>query len=467
MVEVLRTFFELNRDLVFFLYGLTFFVLGLAIALQSRVFSRLELSRSLTWLSVFGFTHGFHEWGDYFVPIQAAYLSDVVVGWLINLRLLLLAISFAALFVFGLRLLQPLGVSRELHVIPATLLASWIFVSFFLLPVCCPPRESWIRLADAAARYFIGFPAGLVAAYALRRHTLERIEPFNAPHIVRTLQTAGLLLFGYAVLGGLIPPAIPVFPGNVINNHTFEQVLIVPPMVFRSILGLALAIAIIRALEIFDLEIVRRIDSMEQQQLLAAERERLARELHDGAIQKVYTAGLLVQAARDQAADSILSDRLDRAMGVMNDAISDLRRHLTELSGGVEKIDLAEHLQALAADDRYTSLVDVELSLALPPGEDFAPDSAGHVLAIAQEALSNVLRHAQATRVTIRATKSDGSLELVLRDNGVGMPPKHEAGYGLRNMRDRARLLNGVLEVTAAPEGGTVVRLTAPWENDQ
>jgi len=75
MVETIRNFFDLNSEVVLFAYGQVFFILGLAVALQSRRHSRLELARSLHWLALFGLTHGFHEWGLLLVPIQAAYLS--------------------------------------------------------------------------------------------------------------------------------------------------------------------------------------------------------------------------------------------------------------------------------------------------------------------------------------------------------------------------------------------------------
>ncbi|MEW6239383.1 MAG: hypothetical protein AB1564_01050, partial [Chloroflexota bacterium] len=63
----LSEFFEINHQLILFVYGLVFFVLGLAIILQTRRSSRLELARSLRWLAAFGITHGFHEWGDLFI----------------------------------------------------------------------------------------------------------------------------------------------------------------------------------------------------------------------------------------------------------------------------------------------------------------------------------------------------------------------------------------------------------------
>ena len=71
-MNFIQNFFSVNHEIIYFIYGLVFFVLGLAIALQSRHSSRLDLARNLTWLAAFGFLHGFNEWGDLFIPLQAA-----------------------------------------------------------------------------------------------------------------------------------------------------------------------------------------------------------------------------------------------------------------------------------------------------------------------------------------------------------------------------------------------------------
>src|SRR5512142_1980780 len=111
-VDSLRVFFQLNRQVILFVYGLTFFALGLAIALQSRQHSRLDLARSLPWLALFGFTHGAYEWGDLFIPIQVAYLGDAAALALNAAQSLLVAISFAALLQFGILLFRPAGRAR-------------------------------------------------------------------------------------------------------------------------------------------------------------------------------------------------------------------------------------------------------------------------------------------------------------------------------------------------------------------
>src|SRR5512140_28844 len=191
---------------------------------------------------------------------------------------------------------------------------------------------TWYRICNSLARYFIAFPGGMLAAYGLREHAIRRIAPLQVPVIYNTLRLAGLSLAVYAIVSGLIPPPLPFPPGSFVNTRTFENLLGIPPMAVRSLIGLTLAFTIIRALEVFQVETDRRIEALEQRSIINAERERIARDLHDGAIQKVYTAGLLVESASRLAESAPeLATRLGRAQNVLNDSITDLRRNLTEL----------------------------------------------------------------------------------------------------------------------------------------
>jgi len=460
----LADFFLLNRSIIYFVYGLVFFILGFAIILQTRQSSRLDFARSLRWLAAFGITHGFHEWGDLFIPMQAEYLNPEIIRILYILHLILLALSFVFLFEFGLRLLDTGKHRRWIHWLSALLFIGWFMTFVNLIPATISDERMWRYPANALARYFIGFPGGLLAAYALRRHTMLRIQPLNAPQIVLTLQVAGIALGIYALLGGLFPPPVDFFPGNIINFETFIDLVGIPPLVFRSLVGLVIAVALIRALEIFDLETERRIEQLEQHQIVDAERERLARELHDGAIQKVYTAGLLVEsAARLANSKGEIGARLDKSVVVLNDAIADLRRNLSELHSDsrASTESLPTLLQQLAENPHYTSMVNISLETALLKSESLSPIRSGHVFAIVNETLANIVRHAQAKNVEIRTCNLGTQLQIEISDDGVGIPLEPQAGYGLRNMRDRARLLNGDLQFTN--NKGTTVTLTLPW----
>src|SRR5512139_1103330 len=200
-----RDWLAANRPLVLFVYGLVFFVMGLAIVLQSRRNSRLELARSLPWLAAFGFLHAANEWGDLFIPLQDVFLSDNAIHLLRALQLLLLAGSFACLMQFGADLLCPLPARWQwLRFAPASAFAVWLIGPFVLGFLRTADNRIWEASADAWARYLIGFPGGLLAAYSLRRYAHERIQPLGLPRIYRMLRVAGISLAAYAVLAGLI-----------------------------------------------------------------------------------------------------------------------------------------------------------------------------------------------------------------------------------------------------------------------
>lgn len=463
----LTEFFALNRQIILFGYGLGFFILGFAILLQVQQSSRLELARSLRWLAAFGITHAFNEWGDLFIPIQASYLSPVIIKFLLVAQLLLLAVSFACLFEFGASVLRPFTGSGWLRGVPALILSLWGFLVFFILLPNNSNLQVWDRTANALARYFICFPGGLLAAYGLRLHAIRRIKPLDVPVIFRTLRVAGVSIGIYAVLAGLITPPIHFFPGNVLNTQTFVQTVGIPAIIFRALITILITISVIRSLEVFSLETQRRIEQLEQQQIISAEHERLARELHDGAIQKVYTAGLLVEsAARLAPRETELATRLERSVEVLKDAIADLRHNLTELHGSsvtVSEASLDQLLHGLAQDPHYNTLVNISLDINIPNGKSLSPVRMGHMLAILNEALANIVRHARARNVQIQARDLEDKLSLLIKDDGIGLSSEVKPGYGLRNMRDRSRLLNGEMHFSEPSGKGTTVTLEIPW----
>jgi signal transduction histidine kinase len=285
--------------------------------------------------------------------------------------------------------------------------------------------------------------------------------------IFRTLRIAGVSLGIYAILGGLIPRPVSFFPGDILNTQTFEQAVGIPIILFRTLISVIIAASVIRSLEIFGLETQRRIEELEQGQIINTEHERLARELHDGAIQKVYTAGLLVEsAARLTEPKSELSSRLERSVVVLNDAIADLRQNLAELhhSDALSYDEpLVQLLRRLAEEPHYNTLVHISLDLKVPDDRSLSPLRTAHIMAILNEGMANIVRHAQARNVTIQAYDLGERLRILIKDDGVGFASHTKAGYGLRNMRDRSRLLNGEIQFSEPSKKGTTITLDIPW----
>lgn len=466
MPTFLQQFFVINTTLVFFIYGLVFFILGLAIALQSRRHSQLELARGLGWLAAFGLVHGFYEWGAVFIPIQATYLAEPAVLFLRVIHIILLALSFAFLFQFGVEMLRYQR--PKLIALPLAVTVIWIFL-FFMPGIAVTSDQSWHQTALIWARYMIGFPASICAALGLRYQAVRYIKPMGMQHIYQTLRVAGIFFLIYAFFGGLVVPAGSFFPANWLNEASLLQWTGIPVPLFRSLTGLVLTISIIRALDVFEFEVDQLLEQTTLERNLALERERIGRELHDSTIQTIYTAGLLVQSARQKYPEEDKTAKLlERSMEVLNEAIVGLRAYVAELRPSFADQSLEEAIRDCAGDVRWASLLSIQVEIELPEGSAFSASRTQQVLAILNEAISNAVRHAKARQVFITAKRSEDRFLLTIEDDGIGFHEKSDGkGYGLRNMRDRARLLGGTLGIKSIPGKGTTIQMMAPWEVEE
>ncbi len=457
----MREFLTTNRSLVLFLYGQTFFIMGLAVFLQSRRHSRLRLGRDLRWLAAFGILHSLHEWGDVFIPFQAAYLSRPYIELLLTLQIVLLAASFACLMIFGAVTVAPRW-PRALKLVLGVAVIWGLF--FWLSLYSMPTFESWYRLSAIWARYLLGLPGSLLAAYGLRYQAETFIQPLGDTRTYRALRIAGWTLVAYAILGGFIVRSGEFFPANTFNGQAVESLVSIPIEVFRSAVGLIMAISVIRALEVFDLEVDRLIEGMEIERIQGAERDRIGQEIHDGAIQGVYSASLILESIQQHVKDNAEATlRLDRARRVLNAVNTDLRQYMISLRANAPSASLMTEVRQMANDPRFSSLIRIQVRADVDP--DLKPSQTAHVLAIVQESLSNAVRHAKARQMMIGVHQDTDQWVIRLEDDGQGFDETEVApGYGLRAMRDRARLLGATLAVQSSAGKGTTVLLIVPQE---
>jgi signal transduction histidine kinase len=198
------------------------------------------------------------------------------------------------------------------------------------------------------------------------------------------------------------------------------------------------------------------IRQMEDAQVLAIERERIARDLHDSVLQQIYAAGLLAQSLARKARGR---DRegMNRLVLSINQAIDQLRAFLPQLQPELNAIELIPALETVIEEARRAVTVETFWETSFAP--TLQPEQISHLTAFTREALSNAIRHAHTPRVEIRLTCASGRLRLSIQDFGRGIPAAARAGYGLRNMRDRARLLGGILNIESSAGKGTLVTL--------
>lgn len=198
-------------------------------------------------------------------------------------------------------------------------------------------------------------------------------------------------------------------------------------------------------------------------------RERMAQDLHDGAIQSLFATTLGLERCRRLAAvDPDESARqLDSAVTDLKSVIRDLRGYLvgTEppLSNGRE---FEAALRALVARMEGPHRIHFDLRVDPAAADHITPEQAAQFLAIAREAMSNSLRHSAARTATVSLQRCDGNMRLIVEDDGVGFRTDtlHEQGYGLRNMDARARKLGGRLAVRSEPGHGTRIVCDLPLE---
>jgi PAS domain S-box-containing protein len=206
-------------------------------------------------------------------------------------------------------------------------------------------------------------------------------------------------------------------------------------------------------------------DAGERERLLQ-ERERIGRELHDGAIQGLFAIGLSLQSAAELVGEGTqVQRRLEDSVLQIDAVIRDLRNYVFQLRPDALSVSgLEEALRGIAAEFERETGVASRVELALQGDQPVLSTHAGDLLQLVREALSNVARHAQAGDCRLGLHGADRQLVLEIVDDGCGFDVDRPAarGWGLRNLRERASGMGGRLEIVSAPGRGTTVRLRVP-----
>ncbi|WP_369046404.1 GAF domain-containing sensor histidine kinase [Sinomonas sp. P10A9] len=195
------------------------------------------------------------------------------------------------------------------------------------------------------------------------------------------------------------------------------------------------------------------------------DRDRIARDLHDVVIQRLFAAGLSLQGLRRFVAQGLDGDRatskIDSITGELDETITALRNTIYSLNEAKGRDSLSARLvrvvQEATGDLPTTPRVEL-----LGPIDSAVPTAVGdQALAVLTEGVSNVVRHAHADSLWVTATVSDGEFEIVVADDGYGLGEITRRS-GLKNVEERAEALGGTFEVGPAEDGGTRLRWVVP-----
>ena len=217
------------------------------------------------------------------------------------------------------------------------------------------------------------------------------------------------------------------------------------------------------------LEVARAQDD-QRRLTLYEERDRIARDLHDSVMQRLFGTGLRMQGLRELVSQPTVERQLGEFVDDLDTTIRDIRRTIFDLRDTPEPgpVSLRAQLLQTVRDAARSLHVDPRVTFTGPLDTAVPDEVRDDVLATLREALSNAARHAEAGQVHVEATVSephpggDRLLELNVRDDGQGIRPGSRAGGGLANMGDRAARWGGRCTVEPDPEGGTHVRWSVP-----
>jgi signal transduction histidine kinase len=196
-----------------------------------------------------------------------------------------------------------------------------------------------------------------------------------------------------------------------------------------------------------------------------SERARWARELHDETLQAMAGLRVLLAGARRSGDADRIRAAVDDAVELLEHGIADLRALITDLRpAALDELGTQAALETLVA--RVAQQSGLEIDLEFERGDN----TARHVTEIesttyrlVQEGLTNVVKHAGATRVDVRVIDMEETVEILLRDDGQGFDPDGDAaGFGLIGMRERVALVHGTLDVESAAGCGTTLRARIP-----
>ncbi len=475
--------------LIFSIYGLAFYSMGLALLLEGRRGSDLRLRQALRPLAAFAFLHGIHEWIEAYDRLGLLPGQDIYPLVWDSIRLAILAFSFLSLAAFGAQLLASTEKQRRLSLlVPIVLGAIW-GVGLLIMQQFYAVGGGLFEAADAWSRYVLGVPASLLAAAGL----VAQQRAFRRAGMVRFGRDclwAAIAFVWYGLVGQIFVKTSPLPPSNTINQELFLQTFGFPIQLLRAAAAVVIAVAVIRVLRSFDVETQRRIAELQAAQLeeahrreelrgellrrvvaaQEAERQRIARELHDATGQSLTAIGLglsSVLSSYHRCEQEQVERRVHELLDLNSKTLDELRHLIADLRPShLDDLGLPATLRWYAKDlqQRVSFDIRVEISDNERPLDSTVSTA---LFRVAQEALTNIIKYANAHAAWIRLQYAAQEVKLEVEDDGVGFDPSVQASnrstWGLLGMQERAELLGGQFNLSTRPGAGTCVRVTIPY----
>jgi len=479
----------LSTTIIYFLYGLAFFSMGLLVAMEGGRSSDERLRKALRPLAGFGLVHGVHEWVKMFDRLLLE-MGHPNHPYLVGVELSMLAFSFLSLAAFGSFLLSKTDTAQRVSlIVPLGLETIWVFgLAVFSGEYSI---NEMLLVSEAWTRYVLAIPASALAAIGL----VAQQHAFRRQGLIRFGQDSlwAAVTFGwYGLVGQLFTPQSQLVPSTFLNENLFLTIFGFPIPIFRAIMASAASFFVVRFLRAFQVETDHKIAELQEARIheaqqsdalrgelfrrvvaaQEAERQRIARDLHDETGQSLTAIGLGLRGLSTTLIKNPAQapDTLHRLETLAADSLSELQRLIADLR--------PSHLDDLglpAALRWYSGKVGERDNLRIRVdiyGEERSITEPVKIamFRIVQEALNNIVKHSEASGAFIQLTYHNDYLHVSVRDNGQGFDPdavnlrqSSRPSLGLAGMRERAGLLGGTVSIQSGRGQGTLVEAKIPY----
>ena len=475
---------NLSVVVIYFFYGLAFFSMGLLVAMEGGRSTDARLRMALRPLAGFGLVHAAHEWLEMFRAM--GHLNAFLEGIYPLLALSILAFSFLSLAAFGSYLvLGSESTWRVSLIIPLGLEAIWVYG--LLIFKSKYPLDNIYAVADVWTRYSIAIPAGLLAAAGL----VVQQRAFRRAGLVsfgRDSLWASVAFIWYSLVGQLFTEPSPLPPSTFLNAELFLNTFGFSIQLLRAITAMFASLFVTRFLRAFQVESDSKIaelqasqlhESQQREKLRAqlfrrivgaqeSERQRIARDLHDETGQSLTAIGMGLRGLANETDSKKRLTTLTQLQSLTSDSIHELQRIISDLRPAhLDDLGLSATLRWYAS--RIHELTSLHVRVDIDGDEPTLDDAVKiTIFRITQEALNNVIKHAQATTVNVKIHYLQKEVRIHVFDNGVGFEMKDvqnrigRVSLGLAGMEERAALLGGGVTISSRPGYGTEVEAVVP-----
>jgi signal transduction histidine kinase len=484
--------FPVGMVFIYFIYGLAFFSMGLAILLEIGRAPLLAEAKVLRPLAVFGLLHGTHEWLEIFL-LQLEWLGSALPTFWLWLRLGLLALSFASLAAYGVQVLYPPKRLAAMDTwVGAGLLTLYTAVVLLTGTISWEDIQIWVTQADVLARYLLALPGAIVATIALFAQAKQRRMDGQAD-LSKTFVWAAWGFAFYGVSQFFVPP-ITLFPANILNTQLFLGVTGIPVQVIRAIIAVLITVSLIQAMQIVEKQRQQALLTAQQDRLVALEqvqaellkrenmqrellrhtviaqedeRSRISRELHDETAQILTAFSLDVATLKSRSGDDPEAVAISNRLQTLSKNLSrSLKRLVHDLRPAqLDDLGIIPALNYLIDENTRHAGLQVQMDIQ---GVQHRLDPLVETVLyrVAQEALTNIVRHAQTKKAGLTLVYDQNNVSLGVQDHGVGflVDKQHptQVGWGIAGMRERVNSVGGQFDLISEPEQGTRITVVIP-----